>query len=69
MFGGWVVQDVGWKKIFDDGVEYEVLDADVENAEVVRERILKVRDWVGVGIAGVGFVIAVIGGYGDGFIE
>ena len=44
---------------------FEVLDA--ENAEIVKDRILGLRDWIGVGISSVGFVFAVIGGYGEGF--
>jgi hypothetical protein len=45
--------------------DFEYLDK--ENAEVVRERILGLRDWIGIGCAGAGFVIAVVGGYGEGF--
>lgn len=38
-----------------------------ENAEVVRERILGLRDWIGLTMTGLGFGIAVVGGYGEGF--
>lgn len=38
-----------------------------ENAEVVRERVQGLRDWVGLAITGLGFGIAVVGGYGEGF--
>jgi len=46
---------------------FEVLDA--ENAEVVQARILGLRDWIGTALAGVGFGIAVVGGYGEGFMD
>jgi hypothetical protein len=45
--------------------DFEYLDK--ENAEVVRERILGLRDWIGIGCAGVGFIVSVVGGYGEGF--
>jgi hypothetical protein len=45
--------------------DFEYLDK--ENAEVIRERILGLRDWIGIGCAGVGFIVSVVGGYGEGF--
>ena len=53
------------RRIVEGGFEY----LDAENAEVVKERILGLRDWVGALFTGVGFVIAVIGGYGEGFMD
>lgn len=46
---------------------FEYLDA--ENAEVVKDRIMRLGDWIGASIAGLGFAIAVIGGYGEGFTD
>jgi hypothetical protein len=64
--GGWVwVRQRGGTRSVEDGFEY----LEGENAEVVRERIGRLGDWVGVGIAGVGFVVAVVGGYGEGFTD
>ena len=51
----------------EDGFEY--LEDNAENAEVVRDRILGLRDWIGLGFSGVAFVFAVIGGYGEGFTD
>lgn len=56
----------------EDGYEYLVEEeggGQGENAEVVKDRIMGLRDWVGVGVSGVGFVVAVIGGYGEGFTD
>jgi hypothetical protein len=47
--------------------EFEVLDD--ENPEIVKEKIVGLRDWIGVGIAGMGFAIAVVGAYGEGFTD
>ena len=49
----------------EDGFEY----LDAENPEVVKDRIMGLRDWVGVMVSGMGFVVAVIGGYGEGFTD
>lgn len=38
-----------------------------ENAEIVRERIMGLRDWIGLAMTGLGFGIAVVGNYGEGF--
>lgn len=69
--GIWVVRKrllLGWR-----GGEMEVDNEfeyfDVENAEVVKDKILGLRDWVAAGITGVGFIFAVIGGYGEGFTD
>jgi len=40
-----------------------------ENAEVVRDRILRLRDWVTAGLTAMGFTIAVIGNLGEGFSD
>jgi len=56
----------------EDGFEYlgeEDNNGQGENAEVVKDRIMGLRDWVGVAVSGVGFVVAVIGGYGEGFTD
>jgi len=49
----------------EDGFEY----LDAENAEVVKDRIVGLRNWIGAAIAAMGFGIAVIGGYGEGFTD
>jgi hypothetical protein len=64
--GGWVwAKQKGGTRSVEDGFEY----LEEENAEVVQSRILRLRDWVGTAIAGMGFVFAVIGGYGEGFTD
>jgi len=40
-----------------------------ENAEVVQWKIMRLRDWIGLGLSGLGFVVAVIGGWGEGFTD
>jgi hypothetical protein len=62
--GGWIVRGRVRRREVDG---FEVLEE--ENAEVVRERILGLRDWVGLGICAVGFVVSVVGGYGEGFSD
>jgi len=47
---------------------FEVLE-EAENAEVVQWNILRMRDWTGLGLSGLGFVVAVIGGWGEGFTD
>jgi hypothetical protein len=49
----------------DDGFEY--LNKEEENAEVVQQKILGMRDWVALMSSTLGFLVAVIGGFGDGF--
>jgi len=51
------------RRTVEDGFEY----LDAENAEVVKDRIIGLRDWVGATLSGVGFVIAVVGGWGERF--
>ena len=53
------------RRVVEGGFEY----LDAENAEVVRDRIMSLRDWIGASITGLGFVIAVVGGYGEGFTD
>jgi len=53
------------RRMVEDGFEY----LDAENAEVVKDRIMGLKDWIGASIAGLGFAIAVIGGYGEGFTD
>jgi hypothetical protein len=53
------------RKVVEGDFEY----LDVENAEVVKDKILGLRDWGGFCVAGVGFGIAVVGGYGEGFTD
>jgi hypothetical protein len=53
------------RKTVEDGFEY----LDAENAEVVKDRIVGLRNWIGAAIAAMGFGIAVIGGYGEGFTD
>ena len=67
--GIWVVRTKIWgrRAAVEDGFEY--LEDNAENAEVVRDRILGLRDWIGLGFSGVAFVFAVIGGYGEGFTD
>jgi hypothetical protein len=65
--GVWGVRETMMRRReVEDGFEY--LD-DAENAEVVKDRIMGLRDWVGVSVSGMGFVVAVIGGYGEGFTD
>ena len=71
--GVWSVRRM-WRRggEVEDGYEYLVEEeggGQGENAEVVKDRIMGLRDWVGVGVSGVGFVVAVIGGYGEGFTD
>lgn len=63
--GVWGVRGKLRRREVEDGFEY----LDAENAEVVKDRIMGLRDWVGVMLSGVGFVVAVIGGYGEGFTD
>lgn len=53
------------RKMVEDGLEY----LDAENAEVVRDKIMWLGDWIGLAIAGLGFVVAVVGGYGEGLTD
>ena len=68
--GGWVLNRQGfslWGRTqVEDG--FEVLE-EAENAEVVQWNILRMRDWTGLGLSGLGFVVAVIGGWGEGFTD
>jgi len=63
--GVWGVRGAWKRREVEDGFEY----LDAENAEVVKDSIMGLRDWVGVSVSGVGFVVAVIGGYGEGFTD
>jgi hypothetical protein len=64
--GTWSLRDLIFKRnVVEDGFEY----LDVENAEVIKDRILGLRDWIGMGVAAAGFGIAVVGGYGEGFTD
>jgi hypothetical protein len=65
--GIWAVRKrlAGHRRMVEDGFEY----LDAENAEVVKDRILGLRDWVAATFTGIGFVIAVVGGYGEGFVD
>jgi len=64
--GAWVVRArILRRRTVEDGFEH----LDAENAEVVKDRILGLRDWMAAGITGLGFVCAVIGGYGEGFTD
>ena len=63
--GAWGVRGKLRRREVEDGFQY----LDAENAEVVKDRIMGLRDWVGVTLSGVGFVVAVIGGYGEGFTD
>jgi hypothetical protein len=67
--GIWIVRIkiFGRRVVANDGFEY--LEDNAENAEVVKDRILGLNDYTGLGISGVGFVFAVIGGYGEGFTD
>jgi hypothetical protein len=64
--GAWGVRS-SWqrRREVEDGFEY----LDAENAEVVKDRIMGLRDWIAVSVSGMGFVVAVIGGYGEGFAD
>lgn len=53
------------RRVVEGGFEY----LDAENAEVVRDRILGLRDWVGAGLTVLGFGIAVVGNLGEGFLD
>lgn len=61
--GFWSLSRRRGGKTVEGGFEY----LEQENAEVVRERILGLRDWIGLTMTGLGFGIAVVGGYGEGF--
>ena len=64
--GVWGVrQRVLENRITEEGSE----SVDAENAEVVKDRILRLRDWIGLCFTGVGFVVAIVGGYGEGFTD
>jgi hypothetical protein len=64
--GLWVVKRrILRRQVVEDGFEY----LDAENAEVVKDKILGLRDWIGVACTSLGFVSAVIGGYGEGFTD
>ena len=67
--GVWIVRGKIWRRpaVVEDGFEY--LEDNAENAEVVKDKILGLRDWVGLAFSSVGFVFAVIGGYGEGFTD
>jgi len=40
-----------------------------ENAEVVRDRIVGLKDWVSLGLTMVGFMVAVVGNLGEGLLD
>jgi len=68
--GGWLwnrqaLSQKGRAQVAD---RFEALE-EGENAEVVQWKILRLRDWIGLGLSGLGFVVAVIGGWGEGFTD
>jgi len=63
--GLWSVRGRLRRRTVEDGFEY----LDAENAEVVKDRILGLKDWVAAALSGVSFVIAVVGGWGERFAD
>jgi hypothetical protein len=64
--GAWIVRARFLRqRTVEDEFEY----SDAENAEVVKDKIMGLRDWMAAGITGLGFVFAVIGGCGEGFTD
>jgi hypothetical protein len=64
--GLWSLRGRLWNRRVVEG-GFELMEP--ENAEVVRDRILGLKDYVSLGLTAIGFAIAVIGNLGEGMLD